>query len=106
MDLTTEDTPTHSLDYETEIDANECVQFHQGSFLHWYLSALVTVIELENGTKRLVQLCPDFKPGMTHQIFENEKIIGVKDPHVDIYFNPSTGDVPSMRVFNCRCVYM
>ena len=67
---------------------------------------VVTVIELENGTKRLVQLCPEFKPGMTHQIFENEKITGVQNPHVDIYFNPSTGDVASLRVFNCRCVYM
>ena len=30
---------------------------------------------------------------MSHQIFEEEKIVGVKNPHIDIYFNPSTCDV-------------
>lgn len=87
-----------------EMNANECVVFHQGLLFCWITDTLVTVTESEDGNKRLVQLCPEFKPGMTHQVFENEKIIGIEDPHVDIYFNPSSCDVSSLRVFNCRCV--
>ena len=64
----------------------------------------MTAVECEDGSRRLVQVCSSFKPGMTHQVFEDEKIVGIPDPHVDIYFNPSTCDVwKSLSVLN-RCV--
>ena len=61
-------------------------------------------MEHEDGSRRLVQLCPSFKPGMTHQVFEDERIVGIKDPHVDIYFNPSTCDVWMPSAVLNRCV--
>lgn len=57
------------------------------------LCDVVTVVETEPGKRQLLQLCPTFNPGMSYQIFEEEKIVGVKNPHIDIYFNPSTCDV-------------
>ena len=59
---------------------------------------VVTVIEKEDGKKHLLHLCPTFHPGMSHQIFEGEKITGVKNPHIDIFFNPSTCDVAAFRI--------
>lgn len=61
---------------------------------------IVTIIEKENGQKHLLQLCPTFHPGMSHQIFCDEKITGVKNPHIDIYFNPSTCDVAFLFIIH------
>lgn len=81
---------------EMEYDANSCVSFHQGFSFVPLLIPVVTVMENETGEKRLVSLSPAFQPGMTHQVFTDEKITGVENPHIDIYFNPATCDV---RVF-------
>lgn len=76
------------------VDANSVVTFHQGIISeNNSLSILVTVRKNQDGSHQLVQLCPSFKPGMTYQIFKDEKIVGIKDPEIDIYFNPSTCDV-------------
>lgn len=55
--------------------------------------SIVSVTKGDNGENHLLQICPTFKPGMSHQVFEDEKIVGIKDPQIDIYFNPSTCDV-------------
>lgn len=54
---------------------------------------IVSITKGDNGENRLLQICPTFQPGMSHQVFEDEKIVGIKDPQIDIYFNPSTCDV-------------
>ena len=54
---------------------------------------IVSITKGDNGENHLLQICPTFKPGMSHQVFEDEKIVGIKDPQIDIYFNPSTCDV-------------
>lgn len=51
----------------------------------------------------MIQLCPDFHPGMSHQIFEDEKIVGVKNPQIDIYFNPLSCDVWAHNSVDSRC---
>lgn len=69
-----------------------------------YLILLVTVVPGGDGKEHLLQICPSFNPGMTHQVFEDEKIVGVKNPQVDIYFNPATCDVCHFSSLECRCV--
>ena len=66
-------------------------------FLQFYnciiILCIVSAFTGEEGKLQLLQLLPVFHPGMTHQVFKDEKIVGVKDPRVDIYFNPATCDV-------------
>ena len=57
-----------------------------------------------DGSLKMVQLCPDFHPGMSHQIFKDEKIVGVKNPEIDIYFNPLSCDVFPIESIDSRCV--
>lgn len=63
---------------------------------------VVTTATDEHGNQRLLQVCPSFHPGMSHQIFKDEKIVGVKDPQIDIYFNPATCDVS----FDFICLFI
>ena len=78
----TEANQTTSEEAPIEYNANEVVFFHE-----------VSTTKGDNGEDRLLQICPTFQPGMSHQVFEDEKIVGIKDPQIDIYFNPSTCDV-------------